>query len=251
MNQLIKNALLIFTFFISQFSFAYSIDSNSKKNNDRLEQIELNQKNSIDSLKRELLFFKVKEDYYAEALSDQSTRFSLIAGSIIGLFTLISFAGFKIEVAQLKKDYKKQIQLFKDQLLTYQSKTRDHDNSMQSASGRIFTLIAESYNKADLPDIAFDYYLYSTKAHSSSAKLLIDDNKGDDGQQSLLTAKANMELALESLKKIPKALLYQTELEKNYEKTMITLNIISKVDHQELVDLCAECRITIKSLLGK
>lgn len=91
-----------------------------------------------DSLKKELLLYQVKEDYYAAALSDQSTRFSLIVASIVGLFALISFSNFKREVRKLKSKYAVEVGIIRDELKNFEIRELEHMCSFCVVQGNIW-----------------------------------------------------------------------------------------------------------------
>lgn len=48
-------------------------------------------------LSNELIIYKAKEDYFAAALKDQSTRFAQIVTTLFGLLALMSFSWYKYE----------------------------------------------------------------------------------------------------------------------------------------------------------
>jgi len=73
------------------------LETHFRQNNDRLTK-------TNDSLQRELLYYKAKDDYYSTALSDQSTRFATIVGAIIGLAALFGFGWFQRLVTKINEN---------------------------------------------------------------------------------------------------------------------------------------------------
>ena len=88
-----KAALVLIILFSINQGQAQNIDSLNieNKNSEKALQNEIisNYEALNDSLKEELRTYKVKEDYFAAALSDQSTRFALIISLVF-----FSFSGF-------------------------------------------------------------------------------------------------------------------------------------------------------------
>lgn len=108
MKSLLSILFVLFLFFFS--AGAAPVDSTRL----RLERLEKQLKRDNDSLKRELQHFKVKEDYYAnsvsDALSDQSNRFGLLITIALTIATLINFGFFKFELRRYKKKTSKEFQ---------------------------------------------------------------------------------------------------------------------------------------------
>ena len=80
---MMKNIFLLFLliFTTTFYSQTKSLDSKNKKENlseAKIKNIENLLKFKSDSINKELLYYKVKEDYYSTALSDQGNRFTLI-----------------------------------------------------------------------------------------------------------------------------------------------------------------------------
>lgn len=88
MKQLLLSLLIVL--------FAVTIKASTKTNIDslvncKLAAIEQYHKAYADSVQRELTYYKAKEDYFSGALSDQSSRYSLIVASILALAAIVSW----------------------------------------------------------------------------------------------------------------------------------------------------------------
>ncbi|MCK8492902.1 hypothetical protein M0L20_13625 [Spirosoma sp. RP8] len=70
----------------------------------RMNNIETIYQKRTDSLQKELQFYKIKEDYYSDAMSDQANRFSLLVGGLLALAGLLSWGVIKYEVVTLRKE---------------------------------------------------------------------------------------------------------------------------------------------------
>lgn len=61
------------------------------------------------TLEKDLLYYRAKEDFYAAALNEQATRFTVIVTGILGLFAFFSWAGFHYEVKNYKAASNKKV----------------------------------------------------------------------------------------------------------------------------------------------
>ena len=118
---MIKNIFLLFLiiFTTTFYSQTKSLDSKNKKENlseAKIKNIENLLKFKSDSLNKELLYYKVKEDYYSTALSDQGNRFTLILSGILAVFALVSFGAFKYEISNIKKETNQKLKIHKDEI---------------------------------------------------------------------------------------------------------------------------------------
>ena len=126
-----KQLTLIFILIFSLSVFSQKNNQIKKYNiNDKIDSLnrsELNQNLKIeklnklvnfktDSLEKELLYFKVKEDYYSTALSDQANRFTLIISGILALLALLSFGLFKNEVSKIRLETDKKLSKHKKEI---------------------------------------------------------------------------------------------------------------------------------------
>lgn len=116
-----------------------------------------------DSLNRELLYYKVKEDYYSSALSNQTNKFGVIITVIVGLFALISFGAFKYEIIRLNEEsdekFIKQKKLFKKQ----KKKNGKIKSSLERARGNLHVTIALLLKKEENYKAAFIYYIMGAR----------------------------------------------------------------------------------------
>lgn len=143
-----------------------------------------------DSLKSELLFYKVKEDYYASALSDQSTRFTLIISGILALFAIISFGAFKFEVARIQKESNNKYFELQAKFEKYSTKLSKNKKTLVSATGNLNITIATLFKKEKKHGVAFFYYILGARDHGKASK---KDDK-------FKVAINNLEYAMDSLK---------------------------------------------------
>lgn len=224
---------------------------NESFSSEREKFVKNNQSKIIDSLKSELLFYRVKEDYYATALSDQSTRFSLIVGAIVGLVALVSFAGFKNEVRKHKKDYERQLKKLKDKVIEYDLKILKHEYSLNIASGNIFTVISQGFEAQNNHFLAFQFYLASARSHSK-AGIAAQGNKiktKEEIEDTLKYAELNMEKAVEILKKIILNDNHKEEFKENSKMLFEDLDIIIGTKNEILIDYCANARVSMKNYI--
>lgn len=210
----------------------------------------LEQSKSVsDSLKRELLFYKVKEDFYATALSDQSTRFTLIISGILALFALLSFGAFKYEVSKIRESTEKRILKYESKVNKYKIQLKETTNQLIGAKGNLFTSIATSFEKEKSYVSAFRYFIFAARAHGEFNK----NRKLKEFEQEVIgnkyrTAISNLHFAKKCLLKI------STKEQKIDLKSKIVLleesiDIMNNFSDTDIKHLISEIRIGIKDKL--
>jgi hypothetical protein len=144
-------------------------DSLSVKKNEA-KKIILNSIKSNESLNKELLFFKVKEDYYATALSNQADYFIFVITIILTLISLFSLGGFYYKINQLKKEY--EITSNKNKKII--KKAKRNFNKMKyeyySTRGNLNIIISRMFQKELRYDNAFLYTLLAAKTRVLNKK---------------------------------------------------------------------------------
>ncbi|SOS48860.1 conserved exported hypothetical protein [Tenacibaculum dicentrarchi] len=238
------------------FNISLSISQNDSLNKIQFENLNKkieHQNNTLlknnDSLRIKLLSYQAKEDYFSVALADQSNRFVLITGTIIGLLALISFAGFRNEITRLKKQYENQVDILKKEFKEHQTKTLKHDYSLEIASGNIFALAAQTFENKHNLFLALEFYLSSARAHSKAGVLMKKDDSKDskDVEDTIVYARVNIEKAIELLKTITVDEEHIEICKEKKEDLISELNDIIETKDSDLIDLCSECRIIIKN----
>lgn len=109
-----------------------------------------------DSLRRELLFYQVKEDYYSDALADQGLRYSLILG---GLFLIAGFVGW----ATLYKPIQKRLKKTKQQFKTYQKDSDQIQIHVWKSTANFYSLLAGIANGEGRPADAIRWSILAAK----------------------------------------------------------------------------------------
>tara|TARA_R110001592_G_scaffold57548_8_gene174890 strand:+ start:614 stop:1360 length:747 start_codon:yes stop_codon:yes gene_type:complete len=172
-----KNTIIFIISFLPFLSYSQKKELDNKFSNGdlRLDSIEQTMKNlkqdfeflksKSDSLENELLFYKVKEDYYSAALSDQSTRFTLIISGVLALFAVISFGAFKYEVKRIEKEGNTKYLKHKRKFKKHNKKLSKTKNDLVNAKGNLHITIATIYQKENCHNIAFLYHLLGARDH--------------------------------------------------------------------------------------
>jgi hypothetical protein len=244
-----KQIAFLILIFNSTLSFADSTNTAQKIFEKKLISLETLHKSYADSINRELNFYRLKEDYFTVALEDQSNRFTLIVSTFAGLVALVSFAGFRSEIIKLKKEYETQVNLVKNELTAYKKKNKEYDKSMQVASGNIFALAADGFSSKGEYILALEFYLASARAHSLSGQMLVEDNESTEGKNPFFYATGNLKSAIDSLGKIIEVPKNKHILQEKSTKLLEELTTISQSKDPDLLDLCAEFRVTINNFI--
>jgi hypothetical protein len=198
-----------------------------------------NSQNEIITLNKDLLFYKVKEDYYATALSEQSTRFALIVSGILALFALISFSGFKYETARIQKESDSKIIRHKKLLKNYSKKLKGTKGKLLAARANLNITIAVILKKEKDYSNAFNYYVSGAKDRIYKKK--IEDDKSDVLLHNLNSAKEMLDKITND--EMKKSLLEKKDLINKY------LTKISVIKNDEVQILCSKIRVKYEELI--
>lgn len=197
-----------------------------------------------DSLEKELLFYRTKEDYYSTALSDQGNRFTLIISGIMALFALISFGAFKYEVSLLRNETNYKLKKHKKEIKKYKDQLKNTNSELVAAKGNLNTSIAVHFEKEENYPQSFNFYLAAALNHAQS------ESKKDekDTDEIFKVCIINLECALVNLNKIT------SDDDKDLLKTIIdlckiTMDDISEFDDDKVKNLIAQIRLKSSSIL--
>ena len=104
-------------------------------------------KNKIKSLEEELLFYRVKEDYFSVALGEQANRFAMIIGGLLGILALLSFGGFRYELNRIIKKTDKRLNTQSLEFKEHKKYVVKIDKSLNATAANNFISIAISFQK--------------------------------------------------------------------------------------------------------
>lgn len=211
----------------------------------RIESLSTGLHHAQDSLQRELLYYKVKEDYYTEALSDQSARFGVIITIALGLTAFLSFAGFKKEVTRLKAESDKKIFELKSDVDASNRQLMVFEVDLRIALGNSYALIAafEAEREHIIP--AFQHYLNAAREHAYVTTCRT--NLGHE--ENYKVCESNLSYALKYLQEISKKPAMKHKL-RNIDKDLNeTLTRLSNIMNDNIVNRTAEIRVLKKTFL--
>lgn len=140
--------------------------------NELNEQIEKLQTGN-STLEKDLLYYRAKEDYYAAALNDQTTTFTLIVTIILAFFAFFSWAGFHYEVKNYKAASDKKVKsiskLFKKSKKELVKLQTEHFRS----EGNLAASISYTLREKKLLFESGYYSMAAADAHNSHYDMLI------------------------------------------------------------------------------
>jgi phosphotransferase system IIB component len=238
----------------------FSINSYSKNNNqskvDSSYSVNLERKishlesliKSNDSLNKELIHYKVKEDYYSVALSDQGERFTLIVSGILALFALGSFGIFKYEMLKINEEVEFKLSEQRNKVKKQKKKLSKTISELKSANGNLNTSIGIHFEKEKDYKKAFKFYLYAADRHGNSAKRRKKSKENSEEINHYETCIANLKLALKNLKLINKDNINIDKFKKEFEKGNKTIDTIYALNNEEVKNLISEIRIELQKL---
>ncbi len=207
------------------------------------------QRNRADSLEKEILFYRVKDDFYSAALSDQSTRFTLIISGILALLALLSFGAFKLEVARIEKLFKKKHDTHESIIKRYEEQLKRTNNDLLRSKGNIYSSIALNFKKESNFMSCLQYHLLAAKVRSNFLLNRLSKNKSKSITKGIITnILANLEAGINAIEKIEIGSKDKEALERiNVFKKH--LNDINKVNSEDVKDLAGEIRLKLNDLV--
>ena len=268
-----KNIIILFVIFFFGISYSQTkiIKKNITESNLKIERlyqnidslkikikdqnlINTNSLNEIDTLNKDLLFYKVKEDYYATAISEQSTRFAIIVSGILALFIFISFRSFKYGVSKNTEKTKKQIQKTKQEkkqiqkieqekkelqkieqeFIDFKNKLLETSDKLYGSRGNLYTSVSMYFESKKNYHHAFEYQILAAKSHGIHS----ENNSLKDKEYRACIV--NLNLSLEHLKKES---INKEYLIKINSKTKETLDELNSLQSDKVKGLIAEIRI--------
>jgi hypothetical protein len=258
-----KNIILLFVIFFFGISYSQTkiIKKNITESNLKIERlyqnidslkikikdqnlINTNSLNEIDTLNKDLLFYKVKEDYYATAISEQSTRFAIIVSGILALFIFISFRSFKYGVSkntentekQIQKieQEKKELQKIEQEYIEFKDKLSETSDKFYGGKGNLYTSVSMYFESKKNYHHAFEYQILAAKSHGIHS----ENNSLKDKEYRACIVNLNL-----SLGHLKKESINKEYLIKINGKTKETLDELNSLQSDKVKDLIAEIRI--------
>jgi hypothetical protein len=235
--------LLFIGLYLNNYSKEASIDSIRIYSRFNLLEKKIKSLGKInDSLLKQQIVYKAKEDYYACALSDQSSKYSLITGILLALLALISYATFKYELIKLEKSFKDEMSdhAIKDKKIIDKylvGLARSYVNG--GNSNEVVKLIHKDKNDW----IGASYFnLFATYNHFLASQEFLISNAEDNERISISELKIVKELLNETselLDKIEEDKFFTIDQCLSFKKW---LDKISNSDDEDVKDLTAMIR---------
>jgi hypothetical protein len=264
-----KNIIILFVIFFFGISYSQTkiIKKNITESNLKIErlyqnidslkikikdqnEINTNSLNEIDTLNKDLLFYKVKEDFYAKAISEQSKRFAIIVSGILALFIFISFRSFKYgvskntentektektkkQIQKIEKE-KKELQKIEQEFIDFKNKLLETSDKLYGGRGNLYSSVSMYFESKKNYHHAFEYQILAAKSHGIHS----ENNSLKDKEYRACIV--NLNLSLEHLKKES---INKEYLIKINSKTKETLDELNSLQSDKVKNLIAEIRI--------
>lgn len=200
-----------------------------------------------DSLEKELLFYKVKEDFYTAALSDQANRFTLIITGILALFTIISFGAFKYEVLKIREETDLKLKKHKKEIKDYKKQLSETNIELTGAKANLSTSIAKYFEKENDHVSAFYFYLSAAKSHGERKWTDAIDSE-ESAKESFGVCLTNLDLAVNCLNNIT-TVKEKTKLKAKLSAVNKLLDLTHNFEDNKVKIVIAKIRITCLNLI--
>ena len=134
MNKLILIILLLFSS-ITLYCSPKNLDIELRDKIHKIETSQMKLNKTNDSLSKELLYYKVKEDYYVTALGAETTRFALIISGLLAIIAIASGLVFwkyiPNKIKEIKALINKQENAFLEHKETFENNLEESYNVSQ------------------------------------------------------------------------------------------------------------------------
>jgi hypothetical protein len=239
------------------------IDSSINKNisnEKKISEIELFIKKTVnlnkylkkenDSLNKLLIHYRVKEDYYSTALGEQSNRFSLIIGSLLGFLALASFGTFRYELNRIIKKTDKQLNIQTKEFDNHKKNVLKLEKNLSTTAGNNYTTIALDFERKEEWVYALVYHLCSCREHYFATEIKYNE-KSEEKEKSEIYKYviSNLNLARVCLNKIKLDDSLKNEVLEERNQFKRDLKKIDKIDYDEVQDIISEIRIGIRDYI--
>jgi hypothetical protein len=225
------------------------------KNNETLlkkieSKLDKEQRKKIDSLNREILYYKVKEDFYNTSLSEQSSKYIFITSGILAILALISFSVFKFEIHRIKRKTEKKLnkqaeifEEFKDDFKFLESNSLVTQANMNASIGIHFR------NEQNL-NLSLGYHIDSTLFH---IKYLNSKSENEDEKFKIEECEAilsNISISNEIIEEIIIDEQLKSKTKKQSENYLESINKIYNFENEEVKNNISELRIKIVNYIA-
>ncbi|SNR34713.1 hypothetical protein [Lutibacter flavus] len=232
------------------------LENDIKKTNKTQDSIliELNKKsseltrttNTKETLEKELLFYRAKEDYFISALNRQESRFAVILTSILAILALLSFGVLRYELAKIKGFTKKKISEQTLKIIEHKDKLKGIDTNLNLALGNINMSIGAHFKQNNDLINSLKYYLIGAK-HLGEWKL--SKNLIEKKKDPLRLTINNLIAAKQLLDNIIIDNSLTEDVNKQIKKLNKLLDNYSIFENQEIIHLIAQIRVDLNNYI--
>lgn len=217
---------------------------NSKNTIKDLKTFNAELRSDIDYLKNELLIrdsifkkqqleiihYKVKEDYYAIALSEQATRFALIITGLLAFVSLASYSWLRFE----KKRIYKKLNKFRAEFNQLKKDHNQLESDIRATTANSYILISNLYKNDNK---MVNSFIYMIKAVNYGIKS--KNSKSDNNSEPEI---GNLKIALHILEQITHNKSQKDKLFKKVDEIKELIESIHGIGNCDVKDLCSQLR---------
>jgi hypothetical protein len=231
-------------------SLKHSITLLDNSIDNALIEVDIRAQSQIDSLQKELIYYRVKEDYYSDALAMQTAIFGIIIAILVSGASLISWKYVKYKFIQIKEYTEKQLADVLGEFNIIDRKFDGVTSDLYTSEGNLAVSQGLISNDNKQFHIAFNYYVIGGVAYSRARLIKFgdaEDTATDQNYHSVITS-------LENAKDIFKSIKTQGKYKDHFKKYFVLMNnefnSISQVKNQTVIDLLAELRVSVKDYIS-
>jgi len=198
--------------------------------------------------KNRILQYRVKDDFFANAFSEQTIRFTLI----IVFFTLILIVfvvySYNFQTKRLNEKFGTQIISQKSSFVELQNRIENLEFNMDISLGNISGLLSEFHLKNANPFLAIKYALISSRYIYLATQ--IKTYKDNENNYKWTNATIIMlKFALDNLNKIDlENQSYKDAFRLQQDEFMEQLNELSKANNDDINDIASTIKLKIKNI---
>jgi hypothetical protein len=211
-------------------------------------EVNIEAQSQIDLLQKELVYYRVKDDYYSDALSEQSNRFIFYTSILFGIFFVLTWTGFRSQVKSLKKNTKKQIADQFSELEIVSNRIDKIGSGIYGISGNLNTTMGEKYYSERKLELAFYKYMIAGVEHCNADKYYYEKNsKQPDLDSIYYSGINNLSLAMEICSDLKEREINK-RFWKQYSPALIYhLNQLDDIKDENVTNAVAELRVAINN----
>jgi len=198
--------------------------------------------------KNRIMEYEVKDDFFKNAFSEQTFRFTFLLIFVTIILVVIVFYSYNFQTKRLNEKFGTQILSQKTAFVELQNRIENLEFNMDISLGNISGLLSEFHFKNANPFLGIKYSLIAARYIYLSTQIKTKKDKDNNYKWTNATI-ALLNIANENLNKIDtQNLSYKEAFRFQLDDFMEQLNELTKSNHNDINDIASTIKLKIKNI---